>query len=274
MAAAPDGTLWLHGGKFGDVLQGDLWRFDGTQWERISPVGAAPSARHEHVGAWDRERGRFVIGLGERKSGEVFDDVWAFDPEDGAWTQIAEGGPAARYGSCAVIDDQGRMVITHGFASTVRFDDTWAFDLVSDSWTDISPPEGSRPPVRCLHACTYDSAAQELTMFGGRQSGNPFLGDTWTLAENGWTEVLGEGPEARVRSRGLLIGREMHVVGGTGADGLLGNAWIFTDEVWQPAASGAPAARESAAVAQVDDGAWLFGGNGPDGPLDDLWFFG
>ena len=156
MAAAPDGTLWLHGGLAGGTSLGDLWRFDGSRWELVVVAGAAPAARQDHVAVWDAGRDALVIATGQDSSGEVFDDVWAFDPATATWSQLAQGGPAARYGSCAVVDDRGRMVITHGFSSTQRFDDTWAFDLSTSTWADITPDAGPRPVARCLHACSFD----------------------------------------------------------------------------------------------------------------------
>lgn len=271
LAAAPDGTLWLHGGLVDSRSVAELWHFDGAGWEQIQADGPMPAARDEHVGVWDRERNRLVIALGEDNSGGVFDDVWAFDPATSTWSQIAQGGPAARYGSCAVLDQQGRMVVTHGFSSTVRFDDTWAFDLATSSWTDVTPPTGSRPSARCLHSCAYDLASGELTLFGGRNDDEPYLGDTWRLDATGWSELPVSGPLPRARSRAARNGDAVEVIGGTGDAGHVGDAWRLGIDGWQPAPPGAPAEREAAAVAQGDGVVWLFGGAGPSGALGDLW---
>ena len=40
-----------------------------------------------------------------------------------------------------------------------------------------------------------------ITLFGGRNDDDPYLGDTWRLGSAGWTEVTGDGPSPRARSR-------------------------------------------------------------------------
>lgn len=268
LVATPAGELWLHGGRVdGDPL-GDLWRFDGTLWEQVVVEGG-PAPRSEHGGVWDAERNRLVVGLGEGATSQVFDDVWAFDPSAGAWSQLATGGPAARYGACAVLDGDGRMVITHGFSSSQRFGDTWAFDLATATWTDITPA-GARPSDRCLHACGYDPATDELTLFGGRNDDEPYLGDTWRLGPGGWTEVTGAGPSPRARSRAAFTD-ELLVLGGDGPDGFPADTWVLRDTTWVPGPTDAPDDREAPAVAVADGELWLFGGEGPTGPNADLW---
>jgi len=268
--AASDGELWLHGGHVDDDPLGDLWRFDGEQWKEVT-TGAGPAPRSEHVAVWDEERDRLVIALGQGvTTSEVFDDVWAFDPATSAWSQLTGGGPAARYGSCAVVDDDGRMIISHGFSSTQRFGDTWAFDLATASWSDITPVDGPRPSDRCLHACGFDPATDEVVLFGGRNDDEPYLGDTWRLGAGGWRELPGDGPSPRVRSRGAL-GPEFLVIGGDGPDGLTGDAWIQRDENWLPAPSGAATLRIAPAVATADGVVWVFGGLSDTDPLADLW---
>ena len=268
MVATPDGDLWLHGGRVDRDPLGDLWRFDGIGWEQVVADGG-PAPRSEHAAVWDSERDRLVLGLGEGPTSQVFDDVWAFEPSTGTWTQLATGGPAGRYGACAVLDGDGRMVVTHGFSAVERFGDTWAFDLATATWADITPA-GVRPSDRCLHACGYDPATDELVLFGGRNDDQPYLGDTWQLGPGGWTEVAGDGPSPRARSRAAFT-NELLVVGGTGPDGFPSDAWILRGGAWVPGPADAPADREAAAVAVADGVVWVFGGEGPTGLLADLW---
>lgn len=268
LVATPAGELWLHGGRVDGEPLGDLWRFDGTGWEQIA-VDGGPAPRSEHAAVWDAERNRLVLGLGEGPISQVFDDTWAFDPSTGAWSQLATGGPAARYGACAVLDGGGRMVVTHGFSSSQRFGDTWAFDLATATWSDITPA-GTRPSDRCLHACGYDPATDELILFGGRNDDEPYLGDTWRLGSAGWTEIAGDGPSPRARSRAAFT-NELLVLGGSGPDGFPADAWVLRDAAWEPGPADVPADREASAVAVANGEVWLFGGEGPTGPLADLW---
>jgi len=274
LVAAPDGTLWLHGGQVGGSASAELWRFDGSAWEQVAVEGVAPSARFEHVGVWDSVRDRLVIALGQEDDASVRDDVWAFDPAAGTWEELATGsGPAARYGSCGVVTDN-TLVVTHGFSAVQRFDDTWAFDLAAGTWSERSPSEGPRPTARCLHSCALDDSGA-LVIFGGRTNQARFVGDTWRLTDAGWEEVATEGPSPRARSRAAAIEGVMHMLGGETESGPAGDAWQLTDTGWVAGPEGAPAARYAHAIAQGDDTVWVFGGTDASGaPLGDLWQLG
>lgn len=271
LVAGTDGTLWLHGGRVDGEVVGDLWRFDGEKWEQIDVTGPAPAPRDEHVGVWDQERGWLVVALGQTTDHGVFDDVWAFDPVSGEWQLLAEGGPGARYGSCAVLDDQSRMVVSHGFSLTERFADTWAFDLSEQSWTDITPAEGDSPAARCLHACGWDEQSGELVLFGGRTNAEQFVADTWRLGAGGWEQVSGAGPSARVFAAGVHNPEGFTLLGGEGPDGLTDDAWQLTGDGWGPGTEGAPTARHSHAITADGSVIWVFGGATADGDLADLW---
>lgn len=274
LVVAADGSLWLHGGRVEGEPVNDLWHFAGDAWEQVRSAGDAPDPRFDHVGVWDEARDRLVVATGQRTATELFDDVWAFDPEAAEWERLATGGPRARYGSCAVVDDDARMVISHGFSLEQRFGDTWGFDLETESWTEITPAAGPRPAARCLHACGWDSSAGELVLFGGRTDATAHMGDTWRLDGDGWRELGGEAPSPRVHSGGVLTDEGFLLVGGQGDDGLAGDAWLLAGDSWSAGPDGAPAARHSHAMAERDGVVWLFGGASEDGDLADLWRFG
>jgi hypothetical protein len=274
LVAAPDGTLWLHGGRVAGEVVDDLWRFDGETWEKIEAPGPAPAARDEHVGVWDEDRDRLIVATGQTTSQEeVFDDVWAFDPSTLEWQLLAEGGPSARYGSCAVLDDLGRMLVSHGFSTEQRFDDTWAFDLAQESWTAITPADAPRPAARCLHACGWDAHAAELVLFGGRTNEARHVGDTWRLGSEGWREVGRDGPAPRVHAGAAFTEDGVQLLGGEGPDGITADAWLLDQDTWDAAPDSAPSARHSQAVADRDSVVWVFGGIDDTGDLGDLWKF-
>jgi hypothetical protein len=275
LVAPPDGSLWLHGGRVGGEVVDDLWHFDGDVWEHVEITGAAPAARDEHVGVWDEDRDRLIVATGQTTAQEqVFDDVWAFDPATREWELLAEGGPSARYGACAVLDDEGRMLVSHGFSTQERFDDTWAFDLAEDSWTEITPADAPRPAARCLHACGWDPDAGELVLFGGRTNEARYVGDTWRLGSEGWSEIVGDGPEPRVHAGGASTDEGFQILGGEGPDGTTADAWLLADDAWAPAPDEPPSARHSHAVAEGEAAVWVFGGIDDTGDLGDLWRFG
>lgn len=274
LVVATDGTLWLHGGRVDGEPVTDLWRFDGEAWQEVSFDGDAPQPRFDHVGVWDDGRDRLVVATGQRAPSELFDDAWAFDPEAGTWEQLADGGPRPRYGSCAAVDGDGRMLVSHGFSLEERFADTWAFDLDAAEWEEVTPAAGPRPAARCLHACGWDDGADELVLFGGRTDELAFNADTWRLGDGRWREVTGEGPSPRVHAGGVHTGDGFLVVGGEGPEGLPGGVWRLAGDQWSIAPGEGASARHSHAMAGRDRVVWVFGGVSGDGDLADLWRLG
>lgn len=84
------GVLYLHGGFGPGGALGDLWRWTGSGWEQVVPVGATPPPRYLHSGTGD---GRYLyVLLGQGAGGEYLSDVWRYDPRDNRWTELTAGG--------------------------------------------------------------------------------------------------------------------------------------------------------------------------------------
>ncbi len=283
--------LILFGGRDGEGAPlGDTWRFDlaSERWEQIE--GSGPAPRFGHAVAVDQEARELYLFGGQADGATFFDDAWRFDLETGAWSEIGTGDgprPSVRYGTSAVFDGEGRLLVSHGFTFEGRFDDTWALDLETGAWTDVSPPEGEvRPLKRCLHEAVWDAANGRMLLFGGCSSGvGPCpQGDLWAFdpAARVWTELSpAAGPAARsnpalvidpANARALLL----H---GLTENGNAADAWALAldhaEATWTevaPTADGdVPAARFSHDAAILGDRLYLFGGNGDGGALADLW---
>jgi uncharacterized protein (TIGR03437 family) len=156
------------------------------------------------------------------------------------------------------------------------------------SWIQESPQSWSAattdndPQARAYHAMTYDSAREQVVLFGGWDGGNPgLLNDTWTWNGRIWTQTRpASAPSPRRGAEMVYDGarREVVLFGGEGPNGLTNETWVWDGTEWQqrrPAAS--PGARRfhkmayDAARRQVV----LFGGEAADGAgvqfLNDTW---
>ena len=58
-----------------------------------------------------------------------------------------------------------------------RFNDTWSYDPNFDSWA-LPPTSGIAPAARASQAMAYDSADDQVIMFGG-SGDTEELNDTW-----------------------------------------------------------------------------------------------
>jgi hypothetical protein len=224
---ASGGTAFLFGGRTADnTALDDLWSYDlGTgEWRRIE-ARRAPSARFGHNAAWVDGIG-LVIFAGQAGTA-FFNDLWAFDPAQERWRQLASSGdvPVARYGSCAALGPDGRLWISHGFtAENRRFADTRAYEFATGTWTDETPP-GEVPVARCLHGCWWTDEGR-LALFAGQTTGVLGLDDMWLLTPgprqgtHAWNRA---GPSPRVEARNLYAaaawGDDTVIFGGQAPDG-------------------------------------------------------
>jgi Galactose oxidase, central domain len=272
---------YLFGGRDGDVVFGDMWAFDlATDTWTALPPGPGPDPRFGHEAVWVDNVG-LVVFAGQAGPTTFFNDLWAFNPEEGSWRELPSSGavPVSRYGTCAGIGPDGRLWISHGFTSeNARFADTVAYDFTSGVWT-AETPEPPLPVSRCLHGCWW-TATGELALYGGQTTGTAALGDLWLLREGAWAAVEGARPAARnlyARAR-IDGGRQTLVFGGQAVDRTyLADAFVFvdgsTDAVPVEAAGPAPAARAGAEMVVDARGGrvLLFGGRDADRAYDDLW---
>lgn len=282
----PDANqLLLFGGRAGGATLGDTWIFDlaSNAWRKAESE-ISPPARFGHAAAWDAKSGRMLLFGGQ--SGSIFyNDVWAFDPQAGVWEQLSTQGPAPspRYGTSAVLDGRGRLLVSHGFTDRGRFDDTRALDLATLTWSDLTPAD-VRPVRRCLHEAVYDPTSDSMLLFGGCSSPCP-LGDLWALdlATGTWREIAAQvDNKPAPRSNPALVmdahtGRA-YLFGGQGSGGtIFDDLWVYhtQSEAWEPLIieSSTPSARRSAdmAIDLEHRRLFLFGGAGSQGANAELW---
>ena len=191
--------LVIFGGRATETF-GDIWIFDRATrlWRAVDSPGPAP--RFGHGAVYDAAHRRMLIVMGQ--GADFFNDVWAFDLDHETWTQLKANdrsatAPRPRYGQSAVLDSQGRVLISHGFSDQGRFDDTWAFDVAMARWVNLTPTSGAKPLKRCLDALIYETTADRMILFGGCSSGFGACpqGDLWAfdLKTTSWTELTPRG---------------------------------------------------------------------------------
>jgi hypothetical protein len=280
--------LVLFGGRGADYVSlGDTWvySFANRAWTQVAADG--PSPRFGHAVAIDREAGRLLL-FGGQSADQFFNDLWELDLGSLTWTQIDDGAgtaPSPRYGLAAVPDNDGRIIVSHGFTFQGRFNDTWRFDASGAGWQDVSPEgDGARPLNRCLHEQSWDAASKTMLLYGGCSSGfGPCpQGDLWRFdpAERTWTEITpGSGPTPR--SNPALVadksGERVLLVGGSTSDGYAMDVWEGKADgdsfawTWLEVAGSGPAGRASHDAVWSRGDLYLFGGTGVAGVTADLW---
>jgi N-acetylneuraminic acid mutarotase len=288
LSADPEtGRLILFGGRDANGAPfSDTWTYSiaDETWEALPAPG--PSARFGQAVTVDPAARDLWLFGGQADGATFFNDVWRFDLDALTWSEVptGEARPSPRYGTSAVLDGQGQVLISHGFTFEGRFDDTWSLDPASGVWTDVSPAPETRPLKRCLHEAVWDDATSRMLLYGGCSSGfGPCpQGDLWAFdpATRTWT-MLAPATSPAARSNPALVRDEatssLWLIDGLTEAGYAADLWSLdvqgTGVAWSEVVQDGivPEARASHDATVLDGVVYLFGGYGVNGPLADLW---
>ena len=291
LSADPEaGQLILFGGRNdAGTPFGDTWVYLVEEGNWTPVEGPAPSPRFGHAIAVDPEGRALYLFGGQADSETFFNDTWRFDLDALSWEEVAtnDSRPSPRYGTSAVFDRAGHILVSHGFTFEGRFDDTWSLDLATGTWSDVSPAPETRPLKRCLHEAVWDDGQNRMLLYGGCSSGfGPCpQGDLWAFdtATQTWIDLT---PVASpvARSNPALVRDEadgrMWLIDGLTEAGYIADLWTLDltggAPEWIETAQGSvvPDSRASHDATVIDGDIYLFGGYGNAGSLADFWVLG
>lgn len=256
MTAAPErGELYLFGGSTAEeAATNGLWAYDVREnaWRELAASGPTPQARFDPAWTWSPDEGAiFLFGgvnpaRGDDQSERFLDDLWSFDPENGAWTEIeapgAGSGPDPRKHQKGVWDaERDRLLLYGGHAQRddglkINYTDLWAYDPAGDGWTLLNDG-GSGPVHRVDTGAAWDPETDQVLLYGGIRFVGPDserrLGDLWGygVSDDAWSELSSTGPGPRQQHELVLvpgIGRALIVGGYGGSEGrYLGSVWSY-----------------------------------------------
>jgi N-acetylneuraminic acid mutarotase len=254
-------------------------------WVQLKPPGEIPSARVQHSLVWNEADGQVYL-FGGRSAGTPLGDLWTFNVDDPAWTQVQTEGPSpgARFGHRAVFDPAGgRILVLGGQVAETFLDDLWAFTSRDNTWSRIAVV--GTPPARQGAGVALDTDSGRLYVTHG--VGNQgYLDDTWVLdlASATWEEI--SAPAGGPSKRGLLravwypSGERLMIFGGESSEQpLLGDLWSFdpTSRSWEelPQGEPSPEPRKQYGALYASDRDWMlmYGGASEGTDLNDLWFY-
>jgi galactose oxidase-like protein len=198
----------------------DVWLLDlgaAAAWSKASPTGTPPTPRTLQMAIYDEAQQRLIVFGGDDGLGGVLkNDVWALSMSGSpTWTQLFPTGPAppAREFGSVVYDAAHTRAIVFGGEGPLPFNtpgsptldsgsptlnDVWALSLSgAPAWTRLTPT-GAGPVARWEHAAVYDSACQQMIVFGGDvfPSADRVGNDAWSLSLSGvpaWTKLAPSG---------------------------------------------------------------------------------
>jgi N-acetylneuraminic acid mutarotase len=195
------GEIVLFGGTagrwVGSIYQGgfnDLWSYDpaANAWTQLPTTGEVPSARSGAGLVYDSAASKLILFGGSAEYVEespepyTLNDLWAYDPVAGTWTELHPTGkvPSARWLFGMAYDPACCLTILFGGSvmdADLPYPETlWAYDSAANAWKKLQPA-GRFPYGRQGPAMVYDPTIGGLVMFGGFNVANGHLSGTWTL---------------------------------------------------------------------------------------------
>lgn len=173
---ATSSAIWIHGG-FDGTMQRDLWKFDTREgtWSRMPQTGRQPSARANHVAAWDDTHLAIWIHAGHGGSEGLHRDLWRFSTSTSTWYLISNSGPSARAYHVSAWDPLNHILWVHGGKDVAPRRDLWSFNTVNYKWDLIEDHSG--PSRRFDHVAAWDVRTMSLWIHGGYEG--RVLQDLW-----------------------------------------------------------------------------------------------
>jgi len=193
------GRIVLYGGSGANGCLPETWEWDGTRWERKSPVHA-PGVCATSM-AYDSRRGRTVFWSA---------GTWEWDGTDWALRNPPTQPPAMSDHALAYDTTRGVTVL---FGNSSNSSHTWEWD--GTFWVQRTPAH--QPSTRYRPALAYDESRGVTVLYGGMPAGtyDPTT-ETWEWDGNDWAQrfpMTNPGRRARhamaydhARNRILLFG--------------------------------------------------------------------
>lgn len=204
-------TIYVFGGEASAhssvPVDAHLWRVDtsgeGPKWEKVAVEGSAPSARVAAASAAMSSNRMFIFGGSNTEDGKL-DDLWEFDADKSAWSQVEKKGefwPEAR-NYHQMIAAGSDLFVFGGCAKSGRINDLLRFDTKAGEWEQLAPAQkGAEGCPSGRGGASLAAVSPELlvVMFGydGKQHGDIYGFD---LNTKRWTPLQHTGAVPPARS--------------------------------------------------------------------------
>jgi hypothetical protein len=270
-------VVMLFGGADERQVLGDLWAWNGEQWQCLADGGPPP--RTFPALAYDGARKRLILFGGnevlfgtDQDTMTFLDDMWAWDGK--SWHQIDTSTPSARAEASMVYDSDRRRVVVFGGHRTengerIRLGDTWEWD--GQRWEQKS---SDGPTPRNGAAMAYDAARKRTVLFGGSGASD----ETWEWDGESWKRIWSAKTGGRFNSAMAYDTGRRTVIrfGGWTGNERVGDTWRYDGTRWERIASDGPIGRNHTSMAY--DSARgvivLFGGHDGERIFGDTWEWG
>jgi N-acetylneuraminic acid mutarotase len=161
-------VLMFGGTPVGGVPRADTYTYSGGAWLAFADV-TRPGPRSLFSFTSDPVNSTIWM-FGGTTDTETLSDFWRYD--NGTWQAVtATGGPAGCLTPTSAFDtDRQKLVVVCASSAMFEWDGTaWK------TFSDLKTP----PPYRRFSSMAYDASLKKTVLFGGLDSNNRYLDETW-----------------------------------------------------------------------------------------------
>lgn len=188
------GKVTLYGEPFDaskPPFQAYVWRYDGTTWTRIVPLGiATPGRRGRHVWVHDPSRGKTLLYSGIQDTSTV-PDLWEWDGQ--RWTRLEEVTPlGARTFTQGVYDSTRSRVVFYGGRGIPAREGLVIWTYAAGAWQEIGAWEG--PIGFSGYGMAVMPDPPRVLVMGGVTADRDGIDETWIWQGGGWQREAVDAP--------------------------------------------------------------------------------
>ncbi len=206
-----------------------------------SASNAPTTKRAGHSMVWDTRDDLLLVFGGIDNKDHVLNDLWAYNPNSGAWNQLSQATSTPAPGSCGTLpaprlnaamvwDSTNQQVLLYGGTDNHDnyFGDLWSFNPDTQVWTSLQC--SGNPGARSSNA-VWDG--QHMLLLGGVNASG-LLKDFWSYTpggSGGWQKLRDApmGPRLYQTMVWDTNDSRLYVFGGLDANGLQqDDFWIYT----------------------------------------------
>lgn len=114
-------------------------------------------------------------------------DLWYYRADTHQWTLAPTGRtkPSPRHGVGWSCGGGQCVAASGGYAGALK--ESWTYTESTAAWSQLNCKRYTCPPARWYSTMAYDPSRYQHVLFGGEQSSNVLLDDTYTFAGGRWT---------------------------------------------------------------------------------------
>jgi hypothetical protein len=218
-----------------DSDRNDVWKWDGTSWEKIAVSG--PGSRSLSAGALNTHTGIIQVFGGIGKEGYEKGkkgDAWNFDGS--RWKKIHTNDIGTRDHHKMVYADHLNSFVLYGGLNANREYDTATWILKNNQFTSLNIPG---PGPRYHFAMAYDRNRKKIVLYGGGKP--PLRDELWEFDGIRWSKITTNiTPGGRLRHNLVYSDDLKMVVLHGGYEKTTGWTWGWDGKNWKKIAENGP----------------------------------